>query len=302
MLVERALKTEPELECLKCGERVPYRGPLLDCPVCHHEILDVRYDYETLGPQLPDLIRDRPFRMWRYLELLPLRDAESIVTMGEGGTPLLRAGNLGMMLGRDHVYIKDERQGPTGSFKDRQASLAISVMKENGVRECVASFVGYPKDVVSRKALKVEKLFGQAALDKRLMLDLYRPLEAGVIKYSDTDMTSDEARSNARAATDLVRHAVSLARPRPDELVYAVIGCPAEELGIGKRRLVEAGVFEGVHAALMAHASDMRRAHRLFLGNRKFELVFHGRAAHAAAYPERGLNALDGVIAQPARQ
>jgi len=76
-----------------------------------------------------------------------------------------------------------------------------------------------------------------------------------------------------------------------------VIGCPAEELGVGKRRLVAAGVFAGTHAALMAHASDMRRAHRLFLGVRKLELVFHGRAAHAAAYPERGINALDGVIA-----
>jgi amidohydrolase len=75
-----------------------------------------------------------------------------------------------------------------------------------------------------------------------------------------------------------------------------VVGCPAEELGIGKRRLVAAGVFDGCDAAMMAHASDMRRAHRLFLGNRKFEFVFHGRAAHAAAYPERGLNALDGVI------
>jgi metal-dependent amidase/aminoacylase/carboxypeptidase family protein len=48
---------------------------------------------------------------------------------------------------------------------------------------------------------------------------------------------------------------------------------------------------------MMAHASDMRRAHRLFLGNRKLELVYHGRASHAAAYPERGVNALDGVIA-----
>jgi metal-dependent amidase/aminoacylase/carboxypeptidase family protein len=47
----------------------------------------------------------------------------------------------------------------------------------------------------------------------------------------------------------------------------------------------------------MAHASDMRRAHRLFLGNRKLELVYHGRASHAAAYPEHGVNALDGVIA-----
>jgi len=81
-----------------------------------------------------------------------------------------------------------------------------------------------------------------------------------------------------------------------DAAEILVVGCPAEELGIGKRRLVAAGVFDGVHAALMAHASDMRRAHRLFLGLRKFELVYHGVAAHAAAYPERGVNALDGVI------
>jgi amidohydrolase len=82
----------------------------------------------------------------------------------------------------------------------------------------------------------------------------------------------------------------------PELLQLRVVGCPAEELGVGKPRLVAAGVFEGCDAAMMAHASDMRRAHRLFLGNRKFEFVFHGRAAHAAAYPERGINALDGVI------
>lgn len=80
-------------------------------------------------------------------------------------------------------------------------------------------------------------------------------------------------------------------------LELLVVGCPAEEIGLGKRRLVEAGVFEGVGAAMMAHAADMRRAHRLFLGNRKLELIYHGRASHAAAYPEQGVNALDGVIA-----
>jgi len=91
--------------------------------------------------------------------------------------------------------------------------------------------------------------------------------------------------------------AAALAAVLPtDAARIEVVGCPAEELGIGKRRLVRAGVFAAIDAALMAHASDMRRAHRLFLGNRKFEFVFHGRAAHAAAYPERGINALDGVI------
>ncbi len=83
----------------------------------------------------------------------------------------------------------------------------------------------------------------------------------------------------------------------PEQLRVVVIGCPAEETGVGKPKLVEAGVFEGIDAAMMAHASDMRRAHRLFLGNQKYELVYHGTAAHAAAYPDEGRNALDGVIA-----
>jgi amidohydrolase len=83
----------------------------------------------------------------------------------------------------------------------------------------------------------------------------------------------------------------------PQDLRILVVGTPAEEIGVGKRRLVEAGVFAEADVAMMAHASDMRRAHRLFLGNRKFVFAFHGRAAHAAAYPERGINALDAVIA-----
>jgi amidohydrolase len=82
----------------------------------------------------------------------------------------------------------------------------------------------------------------------------------------------------------------------PKLLRIVVVGCPAEETGVGKPKLVAAGVFDGMDAAMMAHASDMRRAHRLFLGNRKVEFVYHGKAAHAAAYPDQGINALDGVI------
>jgi amidohydrolase len=97
-------------------------------------------------------------------------------------------------------------------------------------------------------------------------------------------------------ASLLAAHALGSVLPE-SALELLVVGCPAEEIGVGKRRLVESGVFTGVDAAMMAHASDMRRAHRLFLGNRKLELIYHGRAAHAAASPERGINALDGVIA-----
>jgi len=97
-------------------------------------------------------------------------------------------------------------------------------------------------------------------------------------------------------ASLLAARALAAALPE-SALRLIVVGCPAEEIGVGKRRLVEAGVFAEADVAMMAHASDMRRAHRLFLGNRKIEFVFHGRAAHAAAYPERGINALDAVIA-----
>ncbi|MBN1659871.1 MAG: pyridoxal-phosphate dependent enzyme [Anaerolineae bacterium] len=112
------------------------------CPACGGEWLDLRYDYGVLGQEWSKKLAQRPFGMWRYWELLPLQDIGNALSMGEGGTPLVQAVNLGMMLGRPNIYIKDERQGPTGSFKDRQAALAISVMKEQGITEAVVASTG----------------------------------------------------------------------------------------------------------------------------------------------------------------
>ena len=123
------------------------------------------------------------------------------------------------------------------------------------------------------------------------------PLRAALLAEMDALPEIGHACGHNLSGPASLLAASALVATLPEDAVeLLVVGCPAEELGIGKRRLVAAGVFSGVHAALMAHASDMRRAHRLFLGLRKFELVYHGRAAHAAAYPERGINALDGVI------
>jgi threonine synthase len=129
-------------ECPTCQYREPLKRPLFACPSCGGEWLDATYPYESLRDQWPALIHGRPFSMWRYWDLLPIYDPASVLTMGEGGTPLVHATNLGMMLSRPHIYIKDERQGPTGSFKDRQASLAISVMKEQGITEAVVASTG----------------------------------------------------------------------------------------------------------------------------------------------------------------
>ncbi|MGD2148627.1 MAG: threonine synthase, partial [Anaerolineae bacterium] len=109
----------PHLQCSDCSHRARLGQPPDRCPQCGSGWLDVIYDYERLSEQWPALLRDRPWDMWRYRELLPLVNAANQVTMGEGGTPLLHAVNLGAMMGCPHIYIKDERQSPTGSFKDR---------------------------------------------------------------------------------------------------------------------------------------------------------------------------------------
>jgi rod shape-determining protein MreB len=115
-----------------------------------------------------------------------------------------------------------------------------SVSASNGVRETVYSIVGYPKDVVSRKLLKKDVLFGKEALEKRLSLKLYKPLEKGVLKHSGVDGSKDGAKENLKAAQDLLGEAVRMARPRKDELIYCVIGAPAEASMRNKEAIIEA--------------------------------------------------------------
>ncbi len=130
------------LECIDCGHRTPSGGINGKCPRCGSEWQEARYDYARLGPGLNTLLASRAFNLWRYQELLPIRNPSSVVTLGEGGSPLIHGYNLGLMLGRPSIYIKDERQGPTGSFKDRQATLVVSMMKETGVTEAVVASTG----------------------------------------------------------------------------------------------------------------------------------------------------------------
>lgn len=132
----------PRIRCAHCGYQEHFYRALEQCPRCGGDWLDIVYDYDRIAQIWREELPGRPNTMWRYWELLPLRDSANRISLGEGGTPLLRAVNLSMMLGCPHLYIKDERQGPTGSFKDRQASLAISVMKELGVTEAVLASTG----------------------------------------------------------------------------------------------------------------------------------------------------------------
>jgi threonine synthase len=132
-----------ELECIHCGTRISLDKHVKGCPRCGENILEARYDLGSLhvGEWLKVLAR-RPNDLWRYREVLPIYDPANIVSLGEGGTPLIRSRALAAMLGLKNLYIKDERQGPTASFKDRQATVAVSALREMGVDSVVVASTG----------------------------------------------------------------------------------------------------------------------------------------------------------------
>ena len=120
------------LECTVCGQSSPYEG-LATVSDCCGKVLFVRYD-------LPRLRRDaapadfdaRPADMWRFRELLPVTDPAAVITLGEGGTPLLAASTLARQLGMRRLLVKEEGLNPTGTFKARGIAAAVSKAVEFG--------------------------------------------------------------------------------------------------------------------------------------------------------------------------
>ena len=121
------------LECTQCGKTYPH-DQLSKISPCCNKVLFARYNLEQLKADKTreDWI-DRPSNMWRFAELMPVVNPENILTLGEGGTPLLEAKQLGAKLGMSKLLIKEEGLNPTGTFKARGISAAVSKAYELGV-------------------------------------------------------------------------------------------------------------------------------------------------------------------------
>ena len=130
------------LECTACGQR--HDADVLQnlCRDCG-KVLYARYDLSAAANAVsPADIASRQQTMWRYREVLPVRDDAFEVSLGEGGTPLLRAERLGAALGCTDLYIKEEGVNPTGSFKARGMAAAVSRAKELGAERLVVPSAG----------------------------------------------------------------------------------------------------------------------------------------------------------------
>ena len=104
--------------------------------------MEARYDYDAFKRKLLRGLPGRPLNIWRYQDILPIENPSALDLYPAGGTPLWHSQRFGPALGHDHVFIKDERYGPTSSFKDRQAAVAVASMVEAGVHEAVIASTG----------------------------------------------------------------------------------------------------------------------------------------------------------------
>lgn len=128
------------LESALDGTRLPADGP----QTLHRDRpLWVRYDLAAVARLFTkESLAFRPPTMWRYRELLPPADNSNVVSLGEGMTPLVACPRLGAHFGLDWLWIKDESQLPTGSFKSRGLAMAISMARQFGIRRVAIPTAG----------------------------------------------------------------------------------------------------------------------------------------------------------------
>ena len=129
------------LECSRCQKQFE-PGKVCNLCTCGGPLL-ARYHLKKLaGRRIRSRLDARPANLWRYREVLPVKSESSIVCLGEGFTPLLRAERLGKRLGLPHLYLKDESRNPTGSFKARGMALAVSMARELGITKVAVPSAG----------------------------------------------------------------------------------------------------------------------------------------------------------------
>ena len=142
------------LKCSLTGEKFDADRPNRINPKTGKPLL-AQYDLDLASRTLTkNSLIERPENMWRYREVLPIRDKKNIISLGEGYTPLLRSEHLGDYLGMKDLWIKDEGVNPTGSFKARGLATAVSRAHELGIKAITMPSAGNAAGAMAAYASK----------------------------------------------------------------------------------------------------------------------------------------------------
>ena len=130
------------LTCSNCGKSFSTEEVQTFCVDCNSPLIS-NYDLNSARERLDrDDLTKRKKGMWRWHELLPVRESQNMVTLGEGDTATLHLPRVGNLLGHSNLFVKDESVNPTGSFKARGLSAAISKAKELGIKKVIIPTAG----------------------------------------------------------------------------------------------------------------------------------------------------------------
>lgn len=130
------------LQCSGCRKEYAHNEIHTFCPICQSPLLTV-YNLKKARQYVDrEQISRRPKGMWRWSELLPVQQPDNRIFLGEGDTPLLRLPRFQKLLGLQNLFLKDESSNPTGSFKARGLSAAVSKAKELGVQKVIIPTAG----------------------------------------------------------------------------------------------------------------------------------------------------------------
>ncbi len=131
------------VQCVQCGHQQPFQLLVPQtCQACGATWLDPVYDYAAFKGEVLRGLRGHTYDIWRYHQVLPVNEPAALDFKNVGWTPLQQARRFGGLFDHPNTYVKDERYGPTSSFKDRQAVISVAAMYQAGVRECVIASTG----------------------------------------------------------------------------------------------------------------------------------------------------------------
>jgi len=128
--------------CIACGQEYDADEILYSCKRCG-DLLEVKYDYDIIKAKLEKSNwQTLPLSVWRYKDFMPIRDPSKIVSLNEGGTGLHSCQRLGNLLGFRRLYVKNEGENPTGSFKDRGMTTGITKAVELNMKTVICASTG----------------------------------------------------------------------------------------------------------------------------------------------------------------
>lgn len=144
------------LVCQKCGRKYSPKEEIYVCDECGGK-LTISYDYERIAELLSrEKLEGRDSGVWKYKEILPVSDERHMISIGEAGTPLIKADRLGKILKMDDLWLKNETQNPTSSFKDRPMSVGVSKALEFGAETVVTASSGNAATALAAYSAKAE--------------------------------------------------------------------------------------------------------------------------------------------------